>query len=520
MIIINSNIFSFDIFLKNNKEKIAYIGDKIVSKIFKDTNLIEKDNIDIKEGINIIDGEILIENIKIIKNFNKLVFDLIDNKNFYCHLILNIVKYYNIKIDIILLNHSDIIDNFSLNIDKIIDKNIDKGDIKITYSDNFYNLKDRDKLIEDMFLKINVLDLKNQIVLALVPSIRDAKALYKKLKSTKETYIINDDIDKTKFIKYHTKEKMIVLIMTNLIPLPYNNITKVFDSYMVSNYFENKFFYSSKDRSNLLKTYLNNNNNELDKLELTRMTTLDFFNKSPTLTIPHIPYHNLYKFYTILSNEILFNGIIKEDEIKKINKTLINLNVISKENRILVDEKLLFSIPLNFRQALIIYKILVDKILKDNNNNNIFPFIVLACIIDTIKIGDLKFYLETWNIFAKEFKTLDVKMEDLNNYLLFTIINKVKQILFLLNNKYDIEIGLFNVDNLIDISKPLLTKIYKEYVYHIKEKDKEIIYTNNQEEAKLKLFNETLYPDKIIAFNQNRNNNKGIIDEIIFYLII
>lgn len=504
MNIINSNSFQY-----NYEEEKA---------VFVFSNLKQ-----IKKFVTISPQEIL----NLILNKQKipydiLIFDLIDSKDFYCHLIFNLLKDCK-KIKLVVYNHYLTLP-FKVEKKNIKDEIIKKEDIKINFHHQNYKIKDRFLLLND--LKETLLkNKKNKKILVIVPGESESLYLYKNLKQERKEklgiYILND-----KYNKNIKKEKEIYIMeANNMIPIFDKDIEIIYDCYMKS-FNKLKINYLNKQHLELLKTYLYQG-------EINLMITEEFFNNSPIIGIPIIPYYDLYKYYLLLVKNNLnikniFKNIIMEEKLNEIKDILINLNLIN-ENRVMVDIDKLFSFNLSLRPSLILYNSL-------KNNNNIYPFVVLASIIENVKyifdkieIPDpLVFYLEKWLEFSKEFQDLDIEKfklktwtekNELNFYNFLNILEKVKEILDVINNKYDLEIGLFNINILLEKAKPYLEISFKDYNYHLKDK-KEYIYTNNYHLSKIKLYTEYKYPEKVISFFQKRNNYKDELDEIIFYTII
>lgn len=536
MIVVNSN--SFDYNLDSYGDKIiALVNNKseIMKTIYNDFNFISNTSDLLKlEKNNLVSStfliDLLIEGKKI--PFDTIIINLVRGKDLYYQLIINLMKYSQIKEkDLIIYNHYE---NLPFYI-KDVQEEKNKKEIKINFYDEVFKIKERKEMIEIIGDKISQLDIFSKKVLVIVPGLEESKYLFGKLRNLKrdnlEIYQIDNNIGKTKFIKYSRKEKITVLIMEakNIIPLPYDDIEIIYDSYMYTNN-SGKINYFYKEHLNLLKTYLNQG-------QINLMVTEEFFNNSPNLGVPIMSFKETYKYYlkilrnNILEPDLIFTDIVGEDRLIRLKKTLKNLNILNNKS-ILIDEELLFSIPLNLRPALLIYKIIEDK-----NKLPLFPFIVLASIIEKVRyINDgiknddpLVFYLHKWLVFSREFKNLVIEKDKLktwckNNQLNFYnfegIIEKVIEVYKVLSLKYNIEIAIFNIDNLMKKSLKFLEKAFKEYIYHIKHKEEDNhIYTNNQEEVKIKRYLEYKYPEKIISFYQNRNNNDQL-DEIVFYTIL
>ena len=447
--------------------------------------------------------------------------------------------------EIIVINHSDTLENIPLNTDKVLENKIRKNEIKVNYSNSPYRIRERWEMLTEIYEKVIKTKLEEGIILVVTPGVRESEFLIRKIKNAKredlESYLLDENIHKTKFGRFNTKNKTTVLVTdaNNLLPLPYENIEIIYDCYMRSNFNGDSISYSSRERSEMLNNYI------FKEGEINIMTSEEFYNKSPIFLPPFIPYHDLYRYYILIVRsakyrpEILFNSLVSETKIKEIGQTLKDLNIVDRkrivgtnqytEGKILIDENILFSIPLSFRPAFIIY-----KVIKSYSNLPLFPFIVLASIIDITKgnfysVEDpLIFYLNTWLNFTKEFKDLEVERNEIQDwcklngldYRIFNaLLEKVREVYDALSKKYDIEIGLFNVENLMKKSIKFLEKVYKEYVFHRKDKINNI-YTNKQEEVKLVKPEKFKYPDQVISFYQNRNNKKGEMNQIVFYTIL
>ena len=557
MIVINSNNFDYN--LEKYGEKIigivltGKIKIDILSKILKDFNIVNNEE-DLKsiEKRNLVNSKVLsksfIENNDHINSFDVLIFDLIDNQDFYFHIIFKILNLRAVKKEgripeIIVINHSDTLENIPLNTDKVLENKIRKNEIKVNYSNSPYRIRERWEMLTEIYEKVIKTKLEEGIILVVTPGVRESEFLIRKIKNAKredlESYLLDENIHKTKFGRFNTKNKTTVLVTdaNNLLPLPYENIEIIYDCHLINR--GDKIIYSSKERSELLKDYI------YKEGEINIMTSEEFYNKSPIFLPPFIPYHDLYRYYILIVRsakyrpEILFNSLVSETKIKEIGQTLKDLNIVDRkrivgtnqytEGKILIDENILFSIPLSFRPAFIIY-----KVIKSYSNLPLFPFIVLSSIIDITKgnfysVEDpLIFYLNTWLNFTKEFKDLEVERNEIQDwcklngldYRIFNaLLEKVREVYDALSKKYDIEIGLFNVENLMKKSIKFLEKVYKEYVFHRKDKINNI-YTNKQEEVKLVKPEKFKYPDQVISFYQNRNNKKGEMNQIVFYTIL
>jgi len=537
MIVINSNSFDYNSGYYENKI-IALINSKAkkMKIIYKDFNFIEDRNQLLElSNKNLVESSLIVNMLIEEKKlpFDILIIDLINNRDLNYHLIIKLFKYSKIKDkELIIYNHYD---SLPFHIKNIKKEEKQKQDIKINYQEKDFKIRDRKNIINNIADKISKINQKDIIILVIVPGLSESKQLYGKIKSLRndnfEIYQLNENIEKTKFGRYIRKEKTNILIMESdsIIPLPYQNIEIIYDCYMYSNN-RGKFNYLYKEHLNLLKTYLN-------KGEINLMITKNFFDNSPIFGVPIMTYKDTYKYYlkilrnNIFDPDLIFTDIINDEALKRIKKTLKTLNIINGK-RILLDEEFLFSIPLNLRPAFLIFKVIESK-----KELPLFPFIVLASIIEIIKYineeinfeDPLIFYLEKWILFSKNFKKLNVDKEKLKewcsknnlNYFNFNnLIDKIIELYTFFSLKYEVTIGIFNIDNLMKKAIKFLERAYKEYVFHIKLKEKDNhIYTNNKEEAIIKRYLDYKYPEKVISFSQKRNYNEGL-DQIIFYTIL
>jgi hypothetical protein len=560
MIVINSNNFDYKLEDYGERKVGIVLTNKtrvnILSKILNFNIVNSEEELFSIEKRNLVNSQVLsksfVENNDHINSFDVLIFDLIDNQDFYFHIIFKILNLRVVKKEgripeVVVINHSETIENIPLSIDKVFENKINKKEIKIKYSKNPYRIKERWDMLSEISEEIIKTKLEGGIILVITPGIRESDFFIRKLKNARredlESYLLDENIHKTKFcrskIYNKIKEKTTVLVTdaNNLLPLPYENIEIIYDCYLYSR--GDTISYNSRERSNLLKNYI------FKRGEINIMTSEEFYNKSPIFLPPFVPYHDLYRYYILIVRsakyrpEILFNSLISEVKIREIGQTLKDLNIVDRkriigttqytEGKILIDENILFSIPLSFRSAFIIY-----KVIKSVSNLPLFPFIVLASIIDITKGNFYKvedpliFYLNKWLDFTKEFKDLDVKRDEVQgwckmhglDYRIFNdLLEKVKEVYSVLNKRYDIEIGLFNVENLMKKSIKFLEKVYKEYIFHRKDKINHI-YTNKQVEVKLNKPEGFRYPEQVISFYQQKNNKKGEMNQISFYTIL
>lgn len=505
MNIVNSNSFyyNFDDFLEE-KIGLTFSNLKSVRPFYKHLKLIEnEENLTDIENVNLISSQLIL---KLILNnfqipFDILIFDLLNSKDFYYLLIINLVKIKKLTVKIVIYNHCPSVP-FHIKKKDIKEDIIKKEDIKINFHNKGYSLKElKDKLID--------ID-KETKILVIVNNKNESQYLYKILKKERKTHLNIHQLNE----KINFREgKTTILIMenSNLIPLPHEDIEIIYDNCK-------RIF---KEYLDLLKTYLYQGEINLNISE-------EEFNKLPQINIPYIPYYDVYKYYLLavknnLNVKKVFKDIINDEKIDEIKEILTNLNLLN-EKRVMIDIDKLFMFQLGLRSSLMMYEII-------KNNLQLYPFIVLVSIIDSVKfINDnididdpLIFYLNKWLEFSKKFQDLNIEKsklklwtdeENLNFDNFFKILEKVKNLLNILTDKYDIEIGLFNIFTLLETAKPFLEKAFKSYIYHLKTKEQDnYIYTNNHQLLKIKLYNSIQYPEKIISFFNFK-------DEIIFYTIL
>ena len=525
MLVINSNSFEYNLddYLE---KKIAFVYSNLNSvKQYQENNIYYVSSQEILY---------LILNDKNI-GYDVLIFDLLDSKDFYSLLIFNVIKIKKIDIQVIVYNHYPNLP-FEVKKKEIKTEISEKDKIKVNYHKNGYKIKERFEMLNEIKEKLVVSKLRNKNILVVVPGERESQYLYRGLKSLRkdhlDVYILNDNINQTKFKKYSKNGTTTVLIMeaNNLVPLPYDEIEVIYDCYM-RNFNKFKITYLYQQHLDLLKTYLYNG-------EINLMVTNEFFKNSPQIGIPLIPYYDVYKYYLMivknnLNPEKVFNNIIMNEKLIEIKETLTNLNLLNKK-RVTIDIEDLFSYKLSLRTSLILNLIIEKK------DYNIYPFIVLVSIIENIKyvddkdnlIGDpLVFYLQKWLDFSNKFQDLDVEKNkiknwtqdnNLNFYVWLNILEKVKEIIDCFDNRLDVEIGFFDIYNLLQKANPYLEKSYKDYIFHLKDriKEDEYIYTNNKDLVKIKKYNLEQYPNTVVSFFQHKNNKKNLMNEIIFYTII
>lgn len=520
MQIIKTNCFDYNFEDYGDKIVAVVVNDENISQIYKGYLIKNQEDLTGLEKINFISAKLLVENIEFLKAFDVLIFDLLANTDLYQHLIFQMYKYRKEtrkSLELVVYNHTQ---NYPFFCEKIIEKDCQKEDIKVEFHKESYKIKDRFKLLDEISEKINEVRLPGKIALIIVPGEIESQYIFRKLKTTRNENHAVFQLNQTNFVRYNTKEKTKIFIMqsNNMIPLPYENIELIYDTYMVSN--PQKTNYASKEHLEILKTYLR-------KGKIHMMTSKEFFDNSPNFLYKFIPYNDIYKFYieaireNVYNPDLLLTGYLSPDNLDRVKKTLKNLNILNK-GKIMVDEKLLFSIPLSLRASLLIYKVIEEK-----KNLPLFPFIVLATIIDTFR-GNIEskdedpliYYLDLWLDFCKEFGDLKVekdklrewtKQNEINCYLFENILNKVIEIYQILSKKMIIDIGIFNRDNLMKKSLKYLERSYKEFLFHLKDKQ-EYIYTNGKEETKLKRYQDK-YPEKVISFFQDK-------EEITFYTIL
>ena len=344
----------------------------------------------------------------------KLIFILIYNKDKEYQEIFKRIK----NREIIIYNHYPMIDPLPFDNFKYIEEKINKELITIIYKEE--NLED---IIEE-----------GKIIL--IFSDDDIKIKREKIR---EIYKINEDINKTKFGKINSKRKTTFIIMNsqNIIPLPFDNIVKI--------YFHN-FKLLSQEFIEFSKSYLH-------------------------------------------QGEIIINLDVSTETLPYLSLPFI------REEKIVLKEN-----PQRF----------LDESIKRTNTISLYPFIIIASILNEGKKGELT--------------DINYEQDNISNHQICRtegITKKIDEVYEILNKRYKIEkIDLpdqrFNKstdlpDQRFNDSKELIEEIYKEHIYHLKDYENHI-YTNNYKESKIINFDGLEYPKKIIKLNEEEN--------IIFYYAI
>lgn len=397
-------------------------------------------------------------------------------------------------------------------------------------------------IIED----INKLDVDNgKNILVILNNTKDVQHMYynmsKKL-DTKKFFIssIYTTLDKLNYVDRRDDQKTMIYIISSDLTMRINlpDIGYIFDSFVYSNS-NNQVFYNSKDRANKYVNYFSPSiiEEEDEKFYLTRYTSLEFFEKSYAYDVPSLHpnlfYHN---FLLLIDNSYdpiaIFKKFIDASNINNIYTTLNNLKILN-ENKIIIDYKNLFSFNLYLRPSLLIMKAI-------ENNEPVYPFIVLATIINYAEdgmfksrvesnSGMLKTYLDIFLKYSKEIKNINPDNEELKNWcnennvilnVMQNILNSIKHICHIIALKQKIVLGLFDSNNLIQKAIPHLLDIYVGFVF--KQVNKHMHHYSN-EITVVKIANsESDYPDNVISFKSvkpgYKNKEKSSMDTIVYYL--
>ena len=421
-------------------------------------------------------------------------------------------------------------------------------DVDITYSEHTYKKNDKSMnydIIEDVKMDVD----NNMLVI--LNTTKDVQHMYyhmvKNLDSSK-FFIVSIYVSENNTLNYYDRKDpektMIYLISSDItmrISLP--GIQYIFDGFGYSGSGNlGKSFYNSKDRANKYINYfsadLEHPTEDSDQgYHIKRYTTKDFFENTYAYDVPDIRQHFFYyNFLLLIDNNydpvMVFKKFIDMNMIKNIYNVLHNMKILNM-NKILIDYNFLFSLDLFLRPSLLIMKAIKSGL-------PIYPFIVMACIINYSENGFykekhsypgmLKSYLDTWIKYSKEKQTISIEKEDLfvwaeqnnlNKYVFYNIVNEVKRICDIVSNGgHNLELGLFNTDNLIQAAMPHLLEAYGGYVFEEIEKHSHH-YSNGKNISKI-ANNESKYPKNVISFKSTKpsydKRKSSSMDLIVFYL--
>ena len=229
-----------------------------------------------------------------------------------------------------------------------------------------------------------------------------------------------------------------------------------------------------------------------------------------------LPYINIEKIYEkdlfILALKLIKN---KSFDSRLILDSFSQYNIfhklekyeILKDNNLLIDPEIFFKIALSIKPAMLIY-----RLMKDYKKLPLFPFIILAVLIDKdLSNSEILDFFNIWNQFSRSFKSLYVSDEDLIDFfkdLTFSIKlfkNILEKIISIYRNIYTyhyIEIAKFDTKNFLKEASPILVDIYKKDVFHLME-NKKAIYTNNNLVLKIDSMLELKYPEYIVSFKHD-----------------
>jgi HrpA-like RNA helicase len=264
-----------------------------------------------------------------------------------------------------------------------------------------------------------------------------------------------------------------------------------------------------------------------------RMCTNRFFNNLKDSREPEIaraPITNVaIEFINVGLDPIkLFKGRVSEQRMKDTLNLLKNLKMIDSKNNVTELGKFVTMFPLGVRNSALIFNWMQLKT-KEGKSYPVYPMVVLACLIDCygpwyyylpkkgeesneeynrIKYkyfkthftkyeseNDLKTLLKMWNYTMDNFKTLNPDYEELfywcnDNSLnnkkmkeLFKIVRKCMDDISKVDNLV-LQIGPFDEDKFLKLSKDIITNSYSDNIYELKE---DSVYFNSKNKQYFKL---------------------------------
>lgn len=311
-------------------------------------------------------------------------------------------------------------------------------------------------------------------------------------------------------------------------------------------------------------------------IECYRMCSEETFNSLKTQVQPEYRQVDIGATLLFLINKgispsTFFEGIIEDSNIEK------TLDIL-KENGMLVNNKVteigLFHCNLSLSKY---PSVMLYNWLGLDSRKEIFPGIVMSCILQhlesrfylypgnrkntktvnpnntdatTLRIHyeghfarwhvsntPIGMYLNMWDTFAREVKTLKPNKKTLENWCknnwididtFQSLLSSIITCIDYLENKYrrNIKIGTFNTDILIDLVNPIIASVYKSE-YHQSIDDNDNIYTDHQNKSlhinKIthQLQHNTHPPYKIVALSKSKETfdvDENIVDGgIMFY---
>lgn len=472
--------FIFDL---NVKVKTLIIVDSKILPHYDNIYKINHINDNKFEKLNIITSELasllLIENDSFFNNFNLVIINIIKNKDLYTDIIL---KIYSLKYStdralpkLEIYNYTKNVRNLYMEIKNIkVENNYKKIDTKFLEKD-----KNLNSLIK--FEKY-----KGDFILILTDNKEDYYKLFRDKKYRIINFKRNEDLGSR-------EEKINIIIIERIIPLPYENIKLVIND-----------CFSSSENLELLKNYIQKEG------EIYTLKNIEEFKKLPIFNYPYFDKESLYKYYIKILNNQAYEplSVLDRYPVEETVETLSKLHIIDK-NKVLIDSDLLFKIGLTFKASLVLY-----RLIKKYNELPLFPFIVLSVLIDK-KLPYLTIlnFLKLWEIFSSEFLSLEVEKikienflekQDFDSKLFLEILETIKDVYKRLYLDLEIKLGLYETSNLLKISKDVLIEVYRDDIYYLYDRN-DYLYTNNQKILSLDYESKEDYPETVVSFKIDKN---------------
>ena len=363
--------------------------------------------------------------------------------------------------------------------------------------DIFY--KNYEELIKKLSQNIiyyheNIKSTKNSSWLVFLSSKKECNKLYYNIKkSIKEAEIImiNNETEKNIIDNINNNYRNRKIIITCIYRLDIQNVDAVFDSMIgcniCENSSENKFNtveYITKNESKIRCNYINNFHNKNFCL---RMCKEKFFNTLYLYKVPEMIKFSLLETYlTIKKNKDIdissFYPAIEKEKLARIESKLINLSLLTKNSLITKKGKEVLDINnLSIKNALFI-------LLWREKKLPLFPGIIVACIIENFSYNytydfvnnKLEYLLEMCKNYYKEIKTLHTEKKVFKDYCNMNnisfqhfknLLNLIKETCIEMYNYNNFELGLYDIENVVKESIPIISRIYYDQIIELEDND-------------------------------------------------
>ena len=552
------NVFinkAFAIEEENNKKKNEYLKLKesinkqkeLILTLDERANMLEKEEVDLREELKKINKDIKKEHKKININKNKL--NILEEKNNNLSNDKNLHKQtYTIKIN----NNPMEIKSFYTNQISKLNKLINFFTKQCQYSDNLINkLKDQrtkligtDKGINENKKEFEYYSINNENktdvdkINELKKKLRDSIESEKKLKKRLNLYQNKlkelegpkdaDDMSQIEFgidndNPYYIDDSTNIPEITNkFTSSQFNQFT-----YILFKNFESKGISFEESRDKVINKFLEfNKNNNVDKVEFNSREfdlIVDGYSK---IILEVLNCNNKYNYALthIFMSALFFNSECN------VNKLIEYFNVLFgyTRNYKLEEEKYILKLKSKYKeQTEKLVNCIKDSILNDSNSSKYFHLLKMKELLEHNDINLKDKYIEFLFYYMKKFDDPEAKLGDLN----YTLLNDIMPIeYFDKSNSNSNHINIINgkdnniIDNIIDNCNTRLKEEEKKEEkekqenskYTKRERKKEKITNNDDEEIKLndkKSVTDENFPKKSKEMNTNKDNSDDIDDD-------